>query len=367
MNKAFFFLFGTFLFLVSVFSYLFVESNVFSFFFASFAFNNRLIVSILFIIVISIFFLFYLFLISKIKEKSITIFDVWKIIFLTCIFLLFSYPAMLSYDIFNYIVTAKVIYLYQENPYIIMPIEFIREPLLEFMHAANKISLYGPSWIFLSFIPHFTGFQNFTFTLLTFKIFNLLFYLGTTVLIWKLTKKIVSVALFSLNPLVIIETLISSHNDIVMIFFMLCSFFYIQQNKKILALLFLFVSILVKYATIFLAPIFIYLLWKKNQDINWQKIYKYSLILMSLPFFLSPFREEIYPWYAIWFLVFTSLVNKKIINQLTTVFSFSLLLRYIPFIYWGTHAGITPFLKIGVTFFPLSLYSIYYWIKRRYA
>jgi hypothetical protein len=290
---------------------------------------------------------------------------IW-LICVTVILLLFSYPAMLSYDIFNYIATAKVLFFYHENPYIIMPIEFTKDLLLSFTHAANKIALYGPVWIILSVVPYCMGFGQFLLILLNLKLFTVLFYVGTTYLVWKISKNIFSVVLFSLNPLIIIEILVSGHNDIVMIFFALLSFFLLMKKRIIVAFFFLFLAILIKYATLFLIPVFFYTVWKlfKKQKVDWEKIYIASSLSMFVIFLLSPLREEIYPWYAIWFLPFVSLVHKsKMLLYIALAFSFGLLLRYVPFMLFGTHFGLTPFLKTAVTFIPVFFVLIYIFFK----
>src|SRR5260221_3326430 len=116
---------------------------------------------------------------------------------------------MLSYDIFNYIATAKVLFLYHENPYIIMPIEFLGDPFLLFMHAANKLALYGPFWIIMTGIPFLFSVKNFILSLLLFKLFVASFYFGTILFFNKLAKNLLSIFVFGLNPLVIIETSVS--------------------------------------------------------------------------------------------------------------------------------------------------------------
>ena len=87
---------------------------------------------------------------------------------------------------------------------------------------------------------------------------------------------------------------------------------------------------------------------------------------MLVAFFLSPLREEIYPWYAIWFLPFSFLVpNKKLLLYISIAFSFGLMFRYVPFIFSGTHAGITPTVKSIVTFVPSCLILFYFLIKKK--
>lgn len=351
----------------TLFSYLFIDPNLsyFKSLYSGFAFDHKLETSILYIVLVTAYFIFYLLFLNLLKRNKLSKGNLKWILILTVLISLFSYPAMLSYDVFNYIITSKVVFSYHENPYIIMPIQFAGDPLLAFTHAANKIALYGPSWITLSAFPYLLGFGNFIITLFNFKLAAAIFYLLTTWLIYKMTKNFLSVAIFSLNPLVVIETLISGHNDIVMMFFAVFALLLISRKKIILAFVFLLVSALIKYSTIFLLPVFIYLAVAKK-EINWQKIYLSCAFLMFIPFILSPIREEIYPWYAIWFLLFTALVPKnKSIFILSLAFSFSLLLRYVPFMLLGTYSYPTPIIKTILTFVPVSVAVIYLLIKKK--
>jgi len=294
------------------------------------------------------------------KRNKLSIKEVVTLIFSTTVILLFAYPAMLSYDIFNYIATAKLLFFYHENPYIIMPIEFAGDPLLLFVHAANKTALYGPFWILLTGVPYFLGFGNFLVTLFNFKLFIAIFYLASSWLVYKLSNNIKSVVLFSLNPLVIIESLVSGHNDIVMMVFVLASL-YLAKKKLIGIVLYLF-SVLIKYSTIFLFPVYVFIVMKKSFS---KKIYLYASILMFLIFLLSPLREELYPWYAIWFLpllyIFT---NKGPLVLLTNLLCFGLLLSYLPFMYSGTYFGLTPLIKYLFVSVPVGLTFLFITINK---
>lgn len=370
MKKLTVILYGIFLLLFSIFSYTFVDPNLLYLkgLYTNFAFSSRYLTTTFYVLFILIFFVFYGTFIWLVYRKELRPKDVIILLNLTAGILVFSYPAMLSYDIFNYIATSKVLFFYHENPYIIMPIEFTGDPLLSFTHAANKIALYGPFWIALTGISYLFGVGNFMVVLFSLKFLNILFYLGTVFLIWKISKNIISVALFALNPLIVIETLVSGHNDIVMIFFTILSFF-LLMNKKIFPGILLFIlSILIKYTTILLTPIFLYTLWKRirRREVNWNNIFYGSSLLMYIAFLLSPIREEIYPWYAIWFISFAFLVpNKKILLYTSIAFSFSLLLRYTPYMLTGTYAEQTPIAKEIISFsFPVIFY-IYYVLKKK--
>ena len=348
------------LFFFSFFSYLFIDPGLLYLrnFYTGFFSENRLVVIILYTLFICLFFLTYDLFIKLVRSEKLPLKQIFLLIVANVSILLFSYPAILSFDIFNYIATAKVAFFYHENPYIVMPYEFIGDPLLLFMHAANKVALYAPFWTLLSAIPHLLGFNNFLITLFNLKFFISLFYVAGAFLVWKISKNIYSVVLFALNPLIVIETLVSSHNDIVMMFFALCAFFFAFKKKFILALLFLFFSIFIKYATIVLLPIFIYMLikYKSGEKIDQQNIFLIAAFLMFIVFLFSFLREEIYPWYAIWFLTFISfLPKKKNLVVLSTALSFGLLLRYVPFMFLGTYFGLTPLIKVCVTVIPVFI------------
>lgn len=355
--------------LFAIFSYGFIDPNLLYLrnLYSDFAFNQRALVTAFYSSLIIVFFIFYGIFIWLGIRKKLHLKDVVILIGITVPVLFFSYPVMLSYDILNYIATSKVLFLYQENPYVIMPVEIAGDSLFSFMHAANKVALYGPFWVLITGLPYFLGFGNLLLTLFSFKLFIVIFYLGTTFLIWKMSKNIIPVILFSFNPLILIETLVSGHNDIVMVLFALLSFFMLAKKKIFFAIIIFSLSILIKYATLLLIPVFIFVVWKtiKKKEINLKIIFYNSSLLMMLGFFLSPIREEIYPWYALWFLPFVFLIpDKKILLYLSVSFSFGLLFRYVPYMFSGTHAGLTPLFKIIVTFMPPSLILLYFIYKK---
>lgn len=370
MKKVTIILYSIFLTLFSIFSYVFVDPNLLYLknIYSGFAFSNRLLTTIFYILFVLIFFIFYSIFIFRGIKKRLSSKDTLILFGITVGILLFSYPAMLSYDIFNYIATSKVLFFYHENPYVVMPIEFARDPLLAFTHAANKIALYGPFWILLTGISYFLGVGNFIITLFAFKFFIMVFYLATIFLVWKISKNIIPVLLLSFNPLVVIETLVSGHNDIVMIFFVLLSFFLLIKKKIFLGTLIFILSIFIKYVTLLLLPIFLIFVWKiiRKKEFHLEEIFYHSSLLMYFGFLLSPIREEIYPWYAIWFLSFSFLLpNKKTLLYISLAFSFGLLFRYVPFVFSGTHAGSTPIVKSIVTFLPPFIVVINQIVKKK--
>ena len=283
---------------------------------------------------------------------------------------IFAYPAILSFDLFNYIATAKVAFHYFENPYVIMPIEFSGDPMLLFTHAANKTALYGPLWILLTAIPYYLSFQQYVLSVIFLKLFVGLFFVGTVILLWKLTRSMYNVLFFAANPLVLIETFISGHNDIVMMFLALASVYSLKKNKLLFSIILLVCSILIKYATVFMIPVFLFLLAQiiAKKKVDWD--YWYIGLFLSMLFIclLSPLREELYPWYAIWPLTFFSLVaeKKRFLGYIVILGSYGLMLAYIPYMYLWTYTGITPILKNVCIVMPLTLFLSYVCLQRFY-
>lgn len=361
------FLYFFFLLLVVVFSYMFVDPN----FplpipaWASF-FNRGLTGTVLYGGMVGGFYIFYLYFLSMFRKKTDYGRQLKQLIIIQSIILLFSYPAF-SYDIFNYIATAKVAFLYRENPYIVMPIELTNEPLLAFMHAANKTALYGPSWILLTAIPFLVGGKNIYLSIVAFKLFVMLGYLGLSYVLYSFSKKnSFTTALFALNPLVVIETLIGGHNDVVMMFFMLFSFFLLTKRLYIFSVVSSIVSFLVKFATLFLLPVFcmVFITIAKNRKVPWETVWFRCFLLMAIPFLLSPLREEIYSWYFIWPFTFLVLTKNKWLQNLGIVLSLGLLLRFAPYVFYRRWDGLVPVIKIIVTLTPPVLYTLFTVVRK---
>jgi hypothetical protein len=376
MKKIILVAYFIFLILVTAFSYLFVDANLIYLrtFYTGFALTQREVVTLVYALIILFAFIFYFVFLNNFRMGTFTIKEFKLILGGSVFIMLFSYPAMVSYDIFNYIATAKVAFLYHENPYLIMPIQFTGDPLLLFTHAANKTALYGPVWILLTGVPFLLSFGNFFLTLLSFKFLNIIFFLGTIFVIYRyFSKNLYQLAFFAFNPLVILEILLGSHNDIVMMFFAFVSIYFLRERKIVLSLIFIVLSILIKFSTIFLLPVFIVTLiyYFMNKKINWEKFYLFSSLLMLVIFLLSPLREEIYPWYAVWFLSFVPFIKIRLLKYIYLTFSFSLLLRDLPFMLLGTYSAPTPMIKIMFTFIPvLVVVSFIYvrklWLEKRY-
>lgn len=321
-------------------------------------FHNMPVAGVLYALFMVFFFLLYLIVLRSASARA-EIRRKWKVLFLAIsVFALVSFPAF-SYDIFNYMTTAKVLFTHRENPYIVMPIEIPNDPALLYTRAANKVALYGPTWLTLTAVPHWLGGGDPWRTIVSFKLVTVMFYLGLVWIIKKATSDDKQVLFFALNPLVLNEVLVGSHNDIVMIVLAIIGMRWIMTTgllKKIAGYIFFIASVFVKGATVILIPLLF--IKKPIEAIN-----RYAYWLLFFVFLLAPIREELYPWYAVWFLAFAAFIPMKKtdpIHGFTIALSFGLELRHLPYVLTREYGGYSPVLRILLTVVPVILYVCWY-------
>jgi len=329
----------------------------------------------IFLIILGLLFTFYFLILQSAKRGKLEKRRLWQLIILTVLILFLAYPAF-SHDIFNYIFDAKTVAFYRQNPYQVKPLDFPDDPMTRFMHWTHRPSVYPPLWIGLSTIPFILGFGKFLFQLIAFKAMMAGFYLGTIWLIFKISEvllprqKIFNVAFYAFNPLVIIESLVSAHNDGVMAFFALLAFFFILAKKPVYSLLSWLFSIGVKYVTAIFLPIFFLLAWQKIQakKINWQRLVTLTAGLGAAGILIITYRIGFQPWYLLWVLPFLAIKKD---NQLLTwgVVGLSLgsLLRYTPFLYLGNWDPPVPTIKLWLFWLPAGLSLAISLLERKVA
>jgi hypothetical protein len=130
---------------------------------------------------------------------------------------------------------------------------------------------------------------------------------------------------FAFNPLVIIESLISPHNDIVMMALVLWAYVFFIDKKRFVSVFLFALSIGLKFMTIFIFPMY-FLQWNR----------KGLMICMLFGFFLVLMQREVLPWYFLWIVPFAALLSAYT-EVLVILFgaSLGLLLRYAPYLYLG--------------------------------
>lgn len=382
-----FFIIGYLIAMISLFFFSFTQVDlgltltewsvwqVFQKFFQHIGFFQRPFATYWYIATLLSIFVLYCLLLFAIWKKKLTVSQVWKLLMLVSFVLYFSYPAF-SYDIYNYIFDAKIVTFYHDNPYTHRALDYAGNPMLGFMHWTQRTYPYGPFWL-LATIPLglLDGFRLLLPTLMLFKAVALVSFLGTAFFIKKILDKIypqnslLGLVFFAFNPLVLYESLVSSHNDIFMIVFGIWSLLVLLEKKYLRSFLLLVFSIGVKFATAILIPLYLwigfYLLKKKK--INWDVIFMISIVLMTIAVIAASMRTNFQPWYLLYVLPFAALLAKKYFVLIPGVIvSLFALFEYIPFLYLGNWDPPVPTLLVSIRSIGIgiSVFFVAIWFFR---
>jgi hypothetical protein len=303
----------------------------------------------LYLIMLTGLFTLYSFILYLAYQANINARQVWTLIGVVSAILFLSYPAF-SHDIFNYLFSAKTIIEYGQLPYKAAPLSFPNDPWLNFMRWTHIPGTYPPLWILTTLPFYILGFNKLIPLLLNVKLLVLVHYLGSIYITGKIMEKInfrykiPAMVFLGLNPLIIIESLVSAHNDIVMAFWGLLGFYLLQKDQRVYSFLMISISVGMKWMSVFLLPLLV---------IGPRRLF--ALLIMTIGLGAVLTQREFLPWYFVWILPFVALnVDRKWIVIPAIGLSLGLLLRYTPFIYLGHWDPPVPEYKFWLTIIPIT-------------
>lgn len=325
-------------------------------FFQNIGYFQRPLSTVFYLLILASLFICYLLFLFLSHREKVPEKEIWKLIIFSSIVLTFSYNAF-SYDLFNYIFDAKIITFYHQNPYMHKALDYPGDPMLNFMHWTHRTYPYGPGWMILTIPLSFLGLNFFLPTILMFKALSASCFLGTAYFIGKILdktdkkNKVFGIIFFALNPLVLIEGLVSAHLDIVMAFFGVFAFYLLFNKKYIGSFLSLVFSAGIKYVTVVLLPLFllrIFGVFKKK--LSFEKVSILTIFLMIIGIIASSLRTNFQPWYLLYILPYVSFISKKYYVFIPSVIlSFSSLLIYVPYLYSGNWDPPIPTILFWIT------------------
>lgn len=319
-------------------------------FFQHIGYFNRPLSTTLYIVIILLLFAYYLFFLqySKMLIKK----HVWILLFVMTTLLIFSYNTF-SYDIFNYIFDARIVTYYHQNPYLYKALDFPQDHMLTFMRWTHRTYPYGPVWLFITIPMSYLGMQVFLPTFFLFKMIMGTAYLLTGYFIAKIVRKFslkdesFAVIFFCFNPLVIIESLVSAHIDIVMICLAVISLYALLNKKFLQSFILLSLSIGIKYVTGLLLPLYLFVFFKERKKEHWNLQLFFLMAVVGLTLAIvaetigiqyQPWRlqPQFQPWYLLAVIPFAAFLSNKLYILIpTVVMSFVALLEYIPYLFTG--------------------------------
>lgn len=324
---------------------------------------NRPLSAFIYLILIILLFANYYLLITLTKKGKLQLSQIWLLIFVAGGIFLFSYPAF-SHDIFNYIFDVRILVFHKANPWLHTALDFPADPWTRFMHWTHRTYPYGPFWIIASIIPYILGFGKFVLTLFNFKLFFLLSYLGSCWLVYKILffinkkKSILGLVFFAFNPLILNESIISPHLDIVMLFLGLSAIYLILAKKKILGIFSLLLSILTKYTTAGYIPIIF-------PKIKFEKKLRLMIGLTSVAILTQISIREILPWYFLPLMALLILSSVSFLKIILLGLSLGGVLYYLPFIYIGEYTSQVETLRTYLFLTPILLSVVFVILRIR--
>ena len=304
------------------------------------------------------------------QKNRLTKHGLFLIVFVVSLILAFSYNAF-SYDLFNYIFDAKILTHYHLNPYEYKALDFPADPMLGFLHWTHRTYPYGPVWLALTVPLSFIGGNIFIVTFFLFKSLALVCYLVFCYYFYRLVqvydeKRAVFLTTFLvLNPLFLLEFLVSAHNDSAMFALGIMAVYYLLKKHQVMAYSLLLLSIGVKFATIFLLPAFllstIYMVYKNEIP---KKLFLFIATFgMTCAFLLVSYRTTFQPWYLIYFLPFLYLFPwKKEAGWIIFVMSILTAGYYVPYLLYGAwNSGTVGFVGYNymMSIFPIIVILLF--------
>jgi hypothetical protein len=172
-------------------------------------------------------------------------------------------PPILSTDIYHYTLFGRMVAFYGLNPYVVPDLAIRADPLWVYAGWNDVTTHYGPLFTLISAGAAAVSSPSILLTVLTFKAVVALFNLANCLLVFLLARRLGSgnglgaLLLYAWNPLILIETAGSGHNDTVMMTFALLGLLLATSGRLLLGLAALVLSVLVKYLSAILLVFFV--------------------------------------------------------------------------------------------------------------
>ena len=198
-----------------------------------------------------------------------------------------------SSDIFYYMGVGELDSIYNQNPYYVTMEEYyeqngknIDDEILE--QGANNVwanttVVYGPIAQLIFKICTLVSFRNIDLCLAIFKILNVLAHLANCYLIYKLSNKKFAV-IYGLNPFILLEFIGNVHNDIIVVFLVLLTLYFLKNHKLVPSLVSLALATGIKYFTILLLPVVIIYNFRNEKSLGVRilKCIQYGILFLVI-------------------------------------------------------------------------------------
>ncbi len=195
-----------------------------------------------------ILFLLYLLALRVLPSRTTHRFVLYSTLLLGVLFVVT--PTIPSQDLFSYIGYARMEVIYHLNPLTTAPTAIQTDPVYQHIYWGQQPSVYGPTWIFvvslLQWLAVAFGFKSVWVMVFALRLFSLGLHLFSTQLIWLISGRlqrvhnIISPRLrmqatlaFAWNPLLLFESGVNAHNDIMILALVLLAFWLLVSVRRV--------------------------------------------------------------------------------------------------------------------------------------
>ena len=255
--------------------------------------SNKIVSTIIYLILFVAMMIIYLYMIKK-KNVFKDIKQILTYVAIISILFMMILPWTTS-DVFYYMGVGELDAVYGQNPYYVTIEEYyqansdnIHDTILEQSATnvwADTTVVYGPVAQLLFKICSFVSLKNVDICLFVFKLLNVIVHIANCYLIYKISGKKKFAIIYGLNPFILFEFIANVHNDIMLVFFVILSIYFITKKKNIyLSILFLACATGIKYFTILLLPVVILYYFKeeKRLGIRFLRCIQYGVIFLVI-------------------------------------------------------------------------------------
>jgi alpha-1,6-mannosyltransferase len=176
--------------------------------------------------------------------------------------LLYTKP-ILSPDLHDYMMSARILTEYGQNPYVMAAEQFPGDPYYEPVGWKHLPVVYGPVWVLITAVPMIIAGENGALALLLMKSIAIAAHIGTAGLIYLIASDVapnragLAALAYGWNPFPVVFYALDGHNDALMVFFLVGAIYLAIRDRWALAFPVLMLAVLVKYVPLMLFPIFL--------------------------------------------------------------------------------------------------------------
>ena len=199
----------------------------------------------------------------------------------------FVYP-ITALDLFFYVARSLILVQYHLNPMVTPPAHFMHDPLIKRL-AILIIKLpspYGPLAQVIQALPLVIAGRNVLAALLLFKLLFSAIVIVSAFFVHKILLQIAPKSALSgalalaWNPFILLEYSANSHNDIVMMLFVILAVFALVKERHVLAMTLITASTLIKFATFVVIPLFFIYSFMQQPTKKTRAIYTIKAIIV---------------------------------------------------------------------------------------